>query len=242
MPDRIFAEPRLAAIYDAIDGERSDLDHYEAILDEIGAGTVLDIGCGTGELACRLARRGITTIGVDPAEASLDVARRKPGADLVTWLLGDVSALPPLAADAVVMTGNVAQVFVSDEQWSAALSASCAALRSGGRLVFESRDPSFRAWEEWTRERSFSLTDTVAGLVEHWVELTDVSLPLVSFRHSFRFIDGGELLTSDSTLRFRERDELMAVLGAHGFEIEDVRDAPDRPSREFVFICRATQP
>jgi len=122
------------------------------------------------------------------------------------------------------------------------LSAARVALPSGGRLVFESRDPSSRAWEEWTRERSFSVTNTVAGLVEHWVELTDVALPLVSFRHSFRFLDGGELLTSDSTLRFRDRDELIAVLGEHGFEIEDVRDAPDRPSREFVFICRSTQP
>ena len=34
MPDLIFADPRLAAIYDEIDGDRSDLDHYEAIVDE----------------------------------------------------------------------------------------------------------------------------------------------------------------------------------------------------------------
>ena len=77
MPDQIFADPRLAAIYDDIDGDRADLDHYEAIVDKLGARSVLDIGCGTGVLACRLARRGVTMIGLDPAHASLAVARAK---------------------------------------------------------------------------------------------------------------------------------------------------------------------
>lgn len=240
MPDRIFADPRLAAIYDDIDGDRRDLDHYEAILGQLGARRVLDIGCGTGALACRLASHGLTVVGLDPAQASLEVARRKTGADLVTWLLGDAATLPPLMVDVATMTGNVAQVFVDDEEWSAVLSAAHGALRAGGHLVFETRDPSCRAWEEWTRERSVSVTETVAGRVEHWVELTEVALPLVSFRHSFRFIDADDLVTSDSTLRFRDRDELAASLSASGFTVEQVRDAPDRPGRELVFISHST--
>ena len=48
----------------------------------------------------------------------------------------------------------------------------------------------------------------------------------------------GEVLTSDSTLRFREREEVEAELAAHGYVVEDVRDAPDRPGRELVFVAR----
>ena len=239
MPDRIFDDPRLAAIYDEIDGDRRDLDHYEAILHEIGARSVLDIGCGTGVLGYRLSARGITVTGVDPAEASLDVARSKPGAGRITWLLGDATTLPLLAVDAVTMTGNVAQVFVSDGEWSAMLSGTHAALRNGGHLVFETRDPSYQGWEEWTREQSVSVSATVAGRVEHWVEVTEVALPLVSFRHTFRFIDAGDLVTSDSTLRFRDRDEITATLAVNGFMIDDVRDAPGRPGREFVVISHS---
>jgi len=40
-------------------------------------------------------------------------------------------------------------------------------------------------------------------------------------------------------LRFRDRDEIAASLAAVGFAVEDVRDAPDRPGREFVFIARS---
>ena len=240
MPDLIFADPRLAAIYDDIDGDRCDLDHYEVIVDELGARSVLDIGCGTGTLACRLAARGVTVVAVDPAQASLDIARAKPGAERIRWLLGDTTMLPPTVVDAVTMTGNVAQVFVRDAEWSAALSGARNVLRDGGHLVFETRDPSYRGWEEWTREQSISVTNTVAGRVEHWVELTDVALPLVSFRHTFRFIDGGDTVTSESTLRFRGREEITAALTVSGFTVDEVRDAPDRPCREFVFIARST--
>src|SRR5215469_1839770 len=94
---------------------RSDLDVYVAMAEEFGARSVLDIGCGTGTVACLLAGRGLQVTAIDPALACLRVARRKPGADRVRWLCTDAASLPPLQADLAVMTGNVAQVFVTGE-------------------------------------------------------------------------------------------------------------------------------
>ena len=111
MPDPIFDDPRLAGIYDHLEESRPDLEVYNAIVDEFAARTVLDFGCGTGTFACLLAARGIGVVAVDPAKASLDVARSKPNADQVRWLLGDATTLPRLDADMATMTGNVAQVF-----------------------------------------------------------------------------------------------------------------------------------
>jgi 2-polyprenyl-3-methyl-5-hydroxy-6-metoxy-1,4-benzoquinol methylase len=83
MPDAIFDDRRLAAIYDSVDADRSDLDAYVALADELGARSVLDIGCGTGTFACLLAQRGKDVTGVDPATASLDVLAKtsRPGVD-----------------------------------------------------------------------------------------------------------------------------------------------------------------
>lgn len=84
-PDTGFADPLLAVLYDFFDDDRSDLDVYDAIVDELGARKVVDVGCGTGSLAVRLAARDIAVTGVDPAVASIDVGRTKPYADRVTW-------------------------------------------------------------------------------------------------------------------------------------------------------------
>ena len=122
----------------------------------------------------------------------------------------------------------------------ATLAGAHASLRDGGHLVFETRDPAFRGWEEWTCAQSIAATDTVAGRVEHWVELTDVTLPFVSFQHTFRFIGTGDIVTPKSTLRFRTREEVMSALAENGFRVDSVRDAPDRPGRETVSIARSS--
>ncbi|MDQ6688228.1 MAG: class I SAM-dependent methyltransferase [Actinomycetota bacterium] len=240
MSDPIFSESRLAEIYDLIDPDRSDLDPYVAMVEANAARSVLDVGCGTGTFACLLASRGIDVVGLDPAGASLDVARGKPHAQKVRWIQGDARVLPRLQVDLATMTANVVQAFLTDEDWFATLQCVHAALGPGGLLVFETRDPARQAWLEWTPERTRSVTDVPAvGSVEAWCELTDVSGPLVSFRWTYVFEADGAVLTSDSTLRFRGRENIEESVHASGYVISDVRDAPDRPGRELVFVARA---
>lgn len=239
MPDPQYEHPRLAAVYDALDPDRSDLDVYVALAAELGASSVLDVGAGTGTFALMLAERGLDVVAVEPAVESVAVARRKAGAEGVTWLTGDASALPALQVDLATMTANVAQAIWSPEQWTATLAGIWRALRPGGWLVFESRIPGRRAWEGWNKAESFTTADVADhGVVENWFETIDVSGPLVTFRGTWIFAVDGAVLTSDSTLRFRERNDIDADLLAAGFTVEEVRDAPDRPGREFVYLAR----
>ncbi|MFF6993283.1 methyltransferase domain-containing protein [Streptomyces sp. NPDC010273] len=239
MADDCFAHPRLAAIYDPLDPDRSDLDAYLQMAEEFEARRVLDIGCGTGVFALLVADRGTEVVGVDPARASIEVARAKPGSERVRWICGDVTDLPPLQVDLATMTANVAQAIADPQTWQETLRGACEALRPGGHLVFETRNPARRAWEEWNRESSYRVTEIPrVGPVESWVQLMEVSGPLVTFRWTYRFAVDGQVLTSDSTLRFRERDEVERDLDAHGYVVDGVRDAPDRPGKEFVFLAR----
>lgn len=240
MPDRLFALPRLADVYDALDPVRDDLDSYVELLESLSATSIVDVGCGTGTLAVRLAARGHQVIGVDPAAASLEVARRKPGAEAVTWICGYIDALPPIRVDAVTMTGNVAQVFVDDDEWSATLQAARSCLDPDGYLIFETRNPDRQAWRGWTKESTIRRAD-VAGVggVACWEEVTRVTRETVSFQTTFVFERDQETITSESTLRFRGRSEIITSLLRAGFEPPDIRDAPDRPGLEFVFIARA---
>jgi SAM-dependent methyltransferase len=241
VPDPIFAHPRLAAVYDIFDGPRDDLAAYVAIADELQAGRIVDLGCGSGCLALLLAATGRCVVAVDPAGASLDVAQTKAGAEQVIWIEGDAAAIPADAhAELVLMTGNTAQAVLEDDEWSALLRNVRKALAPGGSFTFETRRPERRAWEDWAAHAG-PVTADVPGLgrVEQRMEVTEVGLPLVSFRYTYRFLNDNTTLTSDSTLRFRDRDELMLSLEAHGFTVRDIREAPDRPGREFVVLAQS---
>ena len=237
VPDALFADPRLAPLYDALDGPRVDLDHYVAIAHELGARSVLDVGAGTGCLALRLADEGLDVLAVDPAEASLDVARGKQGADRVRWVSGTTSSLSGLEVDLVLMTGNVAQVFLEEDEWTAVLADAHRCLRPGGHLVFETRRPEARAWDTWREDHEQAVVGTPSGTVTRTFALTGVDLPLVSFRHDYDFPDGTRVVSS-STLRFRGREEVERSLVQVGFSMVDVREAPDRPGLEHVFVAR----
>ena len=119
MVDRLFAESRLAALYDAFCEGRRDFGFYLPLV--MSATSVLDVGCGTGALL-HLAREAGHTgrlCGLDPAAGMLGQARKRPD---IEWVLGDLGSVGG-AFDLVVMTGHAFQVFVDDDQLRTSLAA-----------------------------------------------------------------------------------------------------------------------
>ena len=72
--------------------------------------------------------------------------------------------------------------------------------------------------------------------------MTDVDGELVTFESPNVSEADSTVITSRSTLRFRPRASIEASLATVGFAVDDVRDAPDRPGRELVFIARPAAP
>ncbi len=116
-----------------------------------------------------------------------------------------------------------------------------AGCRQTGRLIFETWNPADRAWGRWNHAASRRCLDiAVIGLVESWVELVALALPFVSFRWHYVFPETDETITSESALRFRSIDQVTHSLVETGFDVVALREAPDRPGREFVFVAAAT--
>jgi hypothetical protein len=66
--------------------------------------------------------------------------------------------------------------------------------------------------------------------------VSEVALPLVTFEGSTAI--GEEIMRSTSSLRFRERNEVERDVSRYWFNVLEVRDAPDRPGREMVFLTQ----
>jgi len=133
-----FTDPRLAAQYDPWYADRlgATMDRLQKQLVLRMAAPcpgecALDVGTGTGNYACTLARRGLQVIGVDPSAAMLGIARRK--AEPVTWQLGAAENLPYRDASFPLVISVTALEFVRDV--GQALAEMYRVLKPGGRLV-----------------------------------------------------------------------------------------------------------
>lgn len=67
-----YEDPRLVELYDIDNPDGPDHDFYRSLADEIGASTILDVGCGTGMLTVSLAAPGRDVVGVDPSAAATE--------------------------------------------------------------------------------------------------------------------------------------------------------------------------
>ena len=96
---------------------------------------VLDVGCGTGFLAMRMAELGYTAIGIDLSEEMLAAAQRKADASglAVTFRLGDAEAPPADGAPYDVIVER--HVIWTLPQPTEAIRAWHALLKPGGVLV-----------------------------------------------------------------------------------------------------------
>ncbi len=214
--DAQYHDHALVALYDRLNAGAEDLDFYRARLGGPPA-RVLDLGCGTGAFALRLAAEGFGVTGADPAGAMLDVARSRDPGRSVTWVNGGAGDLPADARfDVATMTGHAFQCLLDDRETAAVLGAVRARLVPGGRLLFETRNPAGRAWERWTPAASArSVLDDHGRSVRVWHELSSVAGDLVSFRTTYRW--PGSAAVSASTLRFPSRDAVDGALRAAGF-------------------------
>jgi SAM-dependent methyltransferase len=208
----------LASLYDQLNPWGPSDQFYLHLV--ASATDVLDIGCGTGAVLRRARRDGHPgrLVGIDPAAAMLDVARRDPAVEWVTGYLPDAGYRAEF--DLALMTGHAFQELSSDDEVRRLLLAVAQALRPGRRFAFETRNPRARPWEKWAaaapvavtdqRGRSVRVATEVDGVDGEYVRLTETSTP-----------EAGDPVVGRSTLRFINAEHLDHLLAQAGFTVDE---------------------
>jgi SAM-dependent methyltransferase len=219
--DPLYRDPAFARLYDLDNAWGPDLDACVALAD--GASSVLDLGCGTGRLARRLAAMGKRVTAVDPARAMIDVARDGAGAGDVEWIVADARDLDlGRGFDLVTMTGHVFQVFLTPADRLAALRTIRRRLARSGRFVFDVRNPAREEWRDWRPRASRRVFDDPGrGEVTAWNDVVhDPVTGVVTYQTGYRAADGGPRIAR-SRIAFPDRAEVARHVEDAGLAVLD---------------------
>ncbi|WP_406047710.1 class I SAM-dependent methyltransferase [Kribbella sp. NBC_00889] len=239
-----YGDKELVELYDVDNPAGDDHDYFRRLADTIGATKVVDLGCGTGLLTRSLVTPGRVVTGIDPSATMLNFARRQPGAEAVTWIDGDASAIASTGdIDLVVSSGNT-MMHIPDDDLPSALKSCAGALRPGGVMAFESRNPATRAWEGWSRQATYGERDTSVGHLREWIEVTEVDGGRVVFDAHNLFDDGRDAVYT-TTLYFRAAAEITAALEDADFGAVTVQggwhNEPATPTSRLLVVQAAKQ-
>lgn len=219
MPENVYEETRLAALYDYFN-QWDDQDAFYLEQARRYGGPVLDLGCGTGRLAVHIAEQtGLAVTGIEPGSGMFRVARSRAGTQRVEWLRAPGQTFrTPICFALGYMTGHAFQALHTTEDATALLANVARHLAPEGRFIFETRNPLDRAWERWSGDRPVVDTEE-HGPVQESYEVEVRPDGLIALTHHIRLIGRGEEFPGRTRLRFPSREQVEAECAAAGLAI-----------------------
>jgi SAM-dependent methyltransferase len=141
MTDTATFDPALLAqLYDqAMEDWPGEWDFYLGLASELQEKTprILEIGCGTGRIAIRLAQQGYLVTGLDNSQSMLDLARQKSQSlTSIRWMMADMQNFElGEVYDLAIIPGHSFQFMATVEAQLECLACIKAHLRPGSKLV-----------------------------------------------------------------------------------------------------------
>jgi SAM-dependent methyltransferase len=236
---RIFGDDYLYFAQDILTDEVSDADadRIWTLLELEPGMDVLDLACGHGRIANRLAARGARVTGLDATPLFLELARadaRARGVE-VEYVEGDMRAIPWEGRFDRIVNWFTAFGYFEDDENRTVLASAHAALRPGGRLLIELQN----FLRLMTIFRPSDVTERDGNLM---IETRELDAVTGQVRATRMFVRDGAVRRHPYTVRGFTFPELRDWLLAAGFESVDGHD-PDGgaftfESRRMLVVAR----
>lgn len=253
LDETLAAYESIAARYDELNARMdtsSLVARFVEAVDRYGIGgrRLLDAGCGTGRSSVAFRERGFEVTGYDLSPAMVAMARRRPGAEEIGFLVGRLQEPPPgLTGFDVVACVDVPMAYLTGtDQLRQALTAARDQLAEDGVLVFDLNTIGYY-------RRMFSVP-TVADRGDRYVawfaqspRIEADAVVVTQFDLFERNGAGWERLSmrhvqqhhSDRTVRKVAEQAGLHVVAAHGLVGTSTRDPADESDHDrILYVAR----
>ena len=236
----------LAEIYDGMYrtfiNYDDEFNFYSKILENYRCTQVLEIGCGTGNLAGKFLRNGFRYTGLDLSEDMLTIARRNyVGGEFVKGDMRDFYL--PAEFQAALITGRTISYLVSNTDVYDAFVNFNKHISSKGIVAFDCIDaskfiPLIKKDEEVIHQASFEGRTFIR---ESFWNINFHQSWTFDWRSVYYEDHKGELKKigeDTSTIRAFTKDEMGLLLKMTGFEVVEMQDRPSYAFDTFVVVAR----
>lgn len=221
---------RIAGVYDG-SLPAHVVDHYlekraRFVLEHCPRGPALDVGCGTGALAARLAELGYDMVGVDPSEGMLRVLEEKTSGVRAVRASGLALPFPDDSFDLVLSVAVMHHIAAADDV-RRTLAEMVRVTRRGGRVLVWDHNPRNPYWrllmarvpQDTGEERLVGVGELLRGLIEAGAEpLLVTQLGMVP-----DFTPRALIVAAAAAERAAERTPLLRRVCAHNVVLASKR-------------------
>ncbi len=217
---------------------------------------VLELACGTGRVAIPIAQAGVPVVGLDSSAAMLKLARAKArrlklGSERVRFVHGDMRSFSlaqrfPLA----IIPFRSFQLLLSVAEQHQALETIRAHIAPGGRLIVDLfvPDPELLTGDSSTPRFDHEVVDPTTGhqlIVWSQPQYDNFNQVINNRTIVEEMNEHGEVVHRshvDSQMRYSYRFEVLHLLAASGYEVEEVYGSFDREplsesSTEMIWVA-----
>ena len=188
-----------------------------------GAGTVLNLGCGSGRHDRCLVERGYTVTGVDLSEEMLRAARNAAaGTDALSYVRGDARSIRlGKTFDVVISLFHVMSYQVTNRDLLEAFATAHAHLKPGGLFIFDcwygpgvlTDPPTVRVKE--LEDEAISATRIAQPTIHPNENVVDVNYRVILRDKASGTVRG---ITETHRMRYLFQPEVELMLGTSGFQ------------------------